>query len=591
MEDAVRITDEEFRRIYELAFRSWASLHARAVNDPQSPDFTELILRFLHQPQFPNNLALKSEYGQLFAAGRCSWSTGGSTCGLPPFTTPVKMAVTRKLPVKVFIQETNQTGSDLLSSEDYISVLVPAWAYILSARWAETMRQPCSITYTDDPIAMGLDGQNAIIVDIGEVEEEETRWWTSVLTQGRGWQAAISSENGVLASPWSIELHSTRPFVLSTAAEPLDSKEHPTSFTEANGYLQRFCERHGIFDQSCAALSAAILLPTFGSAEEMKLPAPTSPAMKPESLRPREGLILRDLLHQTGNLDRCIVASCYTKGIRPTLLHGFYECSIECNAATPWLQGSIAAIKSLPSSSTDTLWRIIASRAPASAWLWLGAVVLGLRDRLLREVGWGSLPVDLVASAWTGSTQSFMQTPVTINPITGGSVERADECRLLFLAQSEHHRCFPICPWKPFGSTPLGDTDIEVRKHADCIAHRLDYEGMSWDCDDGKTTAYLPTKKTFESPPTESLTRSTAIKVNYDGMSRGSETISENSTRSIFGWLRFDGHGKHEKAIWEHEWFTMLDSSDGEASEADVASTHPPAGEPEISQWVVALPL
>ena len=45
-------------------------------------------------------------------------------------------------------------------------------------------------------------------------------------------------------------------------------------------------------------------------------------------------------------------------------------------------------------------------------------------------------------------------------------------------------------------------------------------------------------------------------------MTRQNEVISENATRSIFGWLRFDGHAPHEKAIWDHEWFAMSDSDE-----------------------------
>jgi hypothetical protein len=41
------------------------------------------------------------------------------------------------------------------------------------------------------------------------------------------------------------------------------------------------------------------------------------------------------------------------------------------------------------------------------------------------------------------------------------------------------------------------------------------------------------------------------------------ESISETATRSIFGWLRFEGYPPRGRQIHEHEW-VMIDDSDGE---------------------------
>ena len=43
---------------------------------------------------------------------------------------------------------------------------------------------------------------------------------------------------------------------------------------------------------------------------------------------------------------------------------------------------------------------------------------------------------------------------------------------------------------------------------------------------------------------------------------RDNEVVSENATRSIFTWLRFNGHAPHEKTIRDHEWFALSDSDD-----------------------------
>jgi len=52
-----------------------------------------------------------------------------------------------------------------------------------------------------------------------------------------------------------------------------------------------------------------------------------------------------------------------------------------------------------------------------------------------------------------------------------------------------------------------------------------------------------------------------------------SELVSENATRSIFGWLRIDGYPPAEKDIFAHEWFDVGSSSeDSEVSEEDSSS-------------------
>lgn len=48
-----------------------------------------------------------------------------------------------------------------------------------------------------------------------------------------------------------------------------------------------------------------------------------------------------------------------------------------------------------------------------------------------------------------------------------------------------------------------------------------------------------------------------------------SELSSEIATRGIFNWLRPDGYPPSEKAIFEHSWFDVGDSSEESVSSAD----------------------
>jgi hypothetical protein len=161
----------------------------------------------------------------------------------------------------------------------------------------------------------------------------------------------------------------------------------------------------------------------------------------------------------------------------------FYELSIECNAVSAWLQGLLAAISKLARHTPLVLGRMLMDQSPNVSFLWLGVTVVGLQDNFLEEVRRGHIPIDLHSAAWPGITQTFLQLPTS--SCSDGYVTRADECRLLFLSQSDRHTRLPLVQWKPFGSTPLEDADLEVRNHAGCEGHKLCYQGFEWDLHQG----------------------------------------------------------------------------------------------------------
>ncbi|OAA35160.1 hypothetical protein NOR_08083 [Metarhizium rileyi] len=605
MTDAVRLSDDDFRRVYDFGFRTWADLHAHAVNSSAAPTFVNSATEaFLHQPSFPRTLCLKHEYERAFATGCSSWSAGRIACGLSSFSTPVQIGVTRKEPVKLSIPATVQDKPGPLFSshdENYVAILTLAWAYILSARWVEIIPEPCSIGYTEscapydhDATKKSRNSADTIEINIGAASREETRWWAGILAQGQGWQAAMrSGHHRTLLSPWETILHSTQSFSICTDIQPSESQYPAPSFSEAKAYLRRLCERHDIFDQSLAALAAVLLFPSFGVSQELQLPTPRihehSKAGKP--LVHASARQDHDRLYQTEYLDKCLTLSCHVKRIRPILLSVFYEPSIYCNAVTPWLQGSLAAIRALADGKPSVLWRMVAFRAPAAAWLWLGAITLGFEEKLMREVGFGQMPIDLTSFAWSGTVQSFMQGPISNTGIPERRIERADECRLLFLAQSHDHSRLPVCQWRPFGSTLLEDADIEVRKHVDCCQdHRLRYEGFSWNCKDGKAT-YWPSRGAEVFPRIASPIGSKSRPTSHHKVIRDHEVVSENATRSIFGWLRFDGYAPREKPIWEQEWFAISESDEDE--DLDGYKSEPNDGATSTSyvrSWMSSLP-
>ena len=252
--------------------------------------------------------------------------------------------------------------------------MVLAWAYLLSARWTELIPGNCSIRYTlgqapaDHTKSPGepKDDRPAVVVDIGDASPQEIRWWTAVLAPGRGWEATLVGGKQTFWSPWSIRVESGPRLIVPRGNDALPSTRvrssprllaprgnnavpstraltnRTPSFAEAFSFLNNFCARHNIGDQSDAALAAALLLPTMGKTRKgLMLPAvvvsdqPPSPHFLAQ-VPLASHLPASWMPHLRRHLDKLMTLSCYSKGIRPMLLGAFYNPDIECNAVSPW---------------------------------------------------------------------------------------------------------------------------------------------------------------------------------------------------------------------------------------------------------------
>lgn len=74
--------------------------------------------------------------------------------------------------------------------------------------------------------------------------------------------------------------------------------------------------------------------------------------------------------------------------------------------------------------------------------------------------------------------------------------------------------------------------------------------------------------------------------VSFEALDLEEESASENATRSIFGWLRFEGYPPAERDIHEHPWVKIEDSED-EEEPADIGenSQLPPSSTP-VEAWI-----
>jgi hypothetical protein len=604
MSDEIRPSDERFRSTYESGFRTWAHLYSIAsTNRKLPPDYLSPQEAFLQHPSFPAVGIVEHDGYQAFLTASSLWGSEVSTCSykLPSFERPVQIGITAKDPIPLSVSDVAQdnmsSSSWFVNGDNYLPVLILAWTYVLSARWAELMPTTCSIEYTHALAAHNsvrnntktdCNDQNTVFIDVNYADQAEARWWSAVLSPGQGWRATLHLGQSTFLSPWSIDLQSDLQFLLSMPLQQSFSPPNPT-FSTACEYLTRFCTHHDITDQSNAALAAVLLFPSVNDGRVLQLPAPRiSRSKPPQSLR--EEKAPSSWVHPIHCPDRLLTLSCNTRGIRPALLSVFYEAQIECNTVTPWLQGTLSAIDTLAKQNACIIGRMCMDRTPGVAYLWLGATILGLQQRLLQDVRRGQFPFDLDSAAWTGTIQSFIQQPVSNPLVVSGHVTRADECRLLFLSRSDRYVRCPVCQWKPFGATSVEDVDVEVRVHSDCGDHKLQYQGLRWNSTGDEYLLDRAGLHLVGHSATSSFGGGEQVPVSYEALNREKEVISENATRSILGWLRSDGWTYNERKMLEHPW---LDTGDSESEDEDadgdgdqLASDDGPQDLSLVTSWI-----
>ncbi|KAL4927728.1 uncharacterized protein BDV17DRAFT_282402 [Aspergillus undulatus] len=555
MEDAAP-SAEERRAVYEKGFRIWQSLYMRAIKGsgfPQTCFQIQPVL--LHQPYFPDDLDLKLTYNYLSASGTSNWKGSWEHCNIPPLEQHLQIPISIDFPTPITVSgDLDQSHQKCFNTEkNHLSVLMFAWSYILSARWAQLMPE-ATLAYTDSKACNSDKSreQDSAVVDIGVVDNDAARWWAAILAPGEGWEAYITIEKDRFRSPWSITLPASPRFSLSSHNNHGLPSNTAISVATAFRFLSDYCALHDIVDQGYAALSAVLFFPLLhGSRKDIVLPRP-----KFSHERNKVGLseckVQPDLawVQEVHHLDKLLTLSCNTRGIRSLLSTVFYEPGIACNVVSPWLQSMFAVVNSV--EDNRILAHMLMSRVPHLAFLWLGGTIMDIHKDVLRDGQFGLIPTELHAAVWSGTMQSFMQEP--IHPAANDSILRSDECRILYLTQEEHHTRWPVCQWTPFGATALKDTEIDVRLHANCTGHGLHYAGWKWTCRNGRVVHQfsepaLAPKFPLAEPVMPNIT------ITYEALNHGEDSASENATRSIFGWLRVEGYPPGEKRIHEPRSF------------------------------------
>jgi hypothetical protein len=586
MDNEVRPSNKKFRSVYESGFRTWAHLHSLARNNLKLPtSYLSVQEAFPQHPSFPATALVECNKWEAFVTASSIWGSSSKVpaCNhdLPQFKRPVEIGLTVKDPIPLMLsemtRENSSYGSWFANDDNYLAVLILAWSYILSARWTELMPEICSLEYTQafTPYSKAMNNteqaQNTVHIDIDYTDEQEARWWSAILSPGQGWRATMRLEHKTFLAPWSLDLQPNIQFVISVPTQQTAALKNPT-FLTACEYLTRFCIRHNITDQSQAALAATLLLPSMNGKRMLKLQVPRVSRSNLLHDHGNDEETHSSQAHQMHCPDRLLMLSCNVAGISPILMSVFFDTRIECNTITPWLQGSMSAVDTLAKNDSCIIGRMCMERSPSVAYLWIGATILNLHKRLLREVRLGLTRFNLESAAWTGTLQSFLQQPVSHPLAENGYVTRADECRLLFLSRSDNHVRCPIVQWKPFGSTPVEDANVEVRLHCDCGGHQLQYKGLLWNNVDGKSSLDQATLQPTNLPVSPPYDGGKQVLVSYEALNRKRDAVCENATRNILSWLRSDGWARYEKEMSKHPWL-QWHTSKSECEDEDEAAS------------------
>lgn len=588
MEDAIRPSIDSFKRTYKRGYQTWSFLweSVAAEKSLQLDYFSDFCSATSNLPYFPRDLAVDKRFSNTVTVnGNTTWKTSEGACDLPSFQEDVTLQVASNHVTTVTFKDSYQSNiiANYIDEEsNHIPILTLAWAYILSARWADFI-PGASIRYTGDsdlsiPIDEDRVDSDSLVVPMGDLSADAARWWKAILCPGIGWDASILNNHGsVLHAPWSVKTQAGPKFIISTSVKPrIDITDYiPASSEAAARYLVDYYSLHQITHQSQAALAAALLIPlakSEGRSIELPIPRLLHTLRGPQFTNAS----LSEAIIQS-HMDRLLTLSCHSQGIKALLNSIFFDTTGACNDCGAWLQGTFAFLDLDYAADPRHRLRTLMERDRGLGALWLGAFITGTARRRLQEARAGWWKVDLSVAAWTGSKVSFIQDSVSKPVADTKDISRADECRLMYLSHELDRTTPPLFPFAPFGCTALEDTNLEVRKHAVCPAvHCLQYDGFTWNCDNGRkekqsvSSTAAVSARSKSGPPLEWINHG---RVSYDPIDF-EDDVSEMVTRNIFTWLRGDdGFPVAERAIRQHEWIANLDSDDGTPIEGDTRTT------------------
>jgi hypothetical protein len=599
MDEEVSPSQLKFDEVLQESYKLWSTYGSVANLSNSLPyhciDLTPLLGQtpaFLGCGKLPGDepfsFVCEEKDDGLQVCGHSIWRTSNGSCETENKIIPLRLLLAVSDPLKIRFSDNaplaNWPGTQGFSEnsrENHITLLFLAWSYILSCKWVELLahspRHSCKQSYT-----MGTPVIDISDFGVGyEIDNDEERWWKAILSFG--WEATTTYGDTKYLSPWSV----VAAYETSNTSEEsfcVGGSDTPSSDV-ALEYLCRFCRHYELDDQFSASLAAALYIPLL-SGTTIPLPLPKNPVIEPRLIS--TSTLSKDsnsaYLQQRQFLPYYMTLSCNPFGIRSLLCSVFFNIDVECNLVSAWLTPCFAIVDPLIEREEFTkLATLLGNRQPNVAALWLGAIIVGIAKSVIRDVRNALTALDLHAAAWTSTMQTF----VTLNPgkVTGPFILREDECRLLFIFGSQSHTKLPRSPWKPFGSTPLTDAELEIQHHANCNCHCLEYLTWHWRCLTEMTLEdpgikRPPKQRSSENPVFGDIPKSHFFE--------RTELLSKLATRSIFGWLRPKGHPALENFVYQHPWFDSESSDDEEIDgRSDVSDVNLRGKKISTEDWIM----
>ncbi|OOQ89590.1 hypothetical protein PEBR_07514 [Penicillium brasilianum] len=533
MGDAARPSDEDFKQVLQGSLTTWSSYLSTESEDDllpwhaidlkalvsQTPPFlgdgivsSENISFSCEERRY--SLGTGTQTGTLLINGQSTWKTSKGNCTLPSRVLPKQLLLAVGSRRNVEFSEdyplSDWPGVQGLSGYEkgnYISVLYFAWGYILSARWVEALSRSAD---HDCDLGYNVQGSNS--------------------SPPSNEQSKIQIDLGEDAS--AEEVFWWRNILCSNDGWDASTKYNGLASTGAR---------------------------------------PKPPSTEREDLIGDPSVSIADLINDLGELlPRFMTLSSNIWGLRSLLSSTFFNPDIDCNLVSAWLNPAFAVLDSI-ASGKSSLAVPLANGQPRLGILWLGAILMNVAKIVLQDVRSGMMALDIPASAWTGTTQTFLT--LGIGSSHGESIRRDDECRLLFITACEYHERPPVWVWKPFGCTKLCDTELPVEEHAQCASHCLEYECWEWIlAKNGSIRDSVPESTLSPVQKSSSLVnvnRSSARLDDYD-YDFHSESLSEGYTSGTFRWLRSTGYPRNERPIYKHSWLDLESPDEEDDSESDV---------------------
>ncbi|KGQ01717.1 hypothetical protein PAAG_11565 [Paracoccidioides lutzii Pb01] len=447
----------------------------------------------------------------------------------------------------------------------YLGILAIGWSYILSAHLVEMRGEGAEMSCTNSRVTAYLQEAERVnaplfIVDLGELDEEEARWWAAILAPSEGWRAIVSQRK--MESIWL----------------PGNSLiHHPPSSRKAFEYLARFSSRHNLGSQFLVGLTTAMTFPTHnyhGTVVQLPLPAESTGQQKNTSLKSSTP----DWATVSDQLSYYITLSCSLEVVISILCGMFWESDVTCNMVSPWLHPILRevpegqGIARTPGLYHEILAIMCSFRRPQVFTLWLGAVASGLTPTILCQVARGRPPLDANAFPWTGCPQSFMDVPGSGSYICEGStdkVRRADVWRLLHLPpvteDDLHYESRPFTPWAPIGDTTVRNCVSRVIVHLNCSRHNFGYQHWNWTLEDGTVIEDQGYESTAgDSFPEESNLNMDMIADLVFHQKSLDQEASREASLDIFRWVTVNGEGTPPEKVYRDAWVQFEDDSDEE---------------------------